>query len=63
MVASGIYKHGGDAGLLSGNMLESRMGEIGIPIVNIWGACATAASVVRSAYQSVASEECDLVLE
>ncbi|MFC1929669.1 hypothetical protein ACFLW6_02225 [Chloroflexota bacterium] len=62
MVSSGIYKHGGDAGLLSGNMLMSRLGEIGVPVVNIWGACATATSVVRTAHQSVASGECDLVM-
>lgn len=61
-IVSGIVKLGGDSGLISGNRLAGRLGETGVPVVNVYGACATSASVLRSAYHAVALGECDIAL-
>ena len=61
-ICSGIYIWGGNAGHLSGQYLASVFGETGIPIVNVYNACATGASAVRLAYLSIASGQVDIAL-
>lgn len=61
-VVSGEGVWGGSSGFISGQALATVMGETGIPITNIWNMCATATSVLRSAYHVVASGEQDICL-
>jgi acetyl-CoA acetyltransferase len=61
-VCSGIYIWGGNAGHLSGQYLESVFGETGVPVVNIYNACATGSAALRMAYNSVAAGETDIAM-
>jgi acetyl-CoA acetyltransferase len=61
-VVAGIYVWGGTDGLNAGNAIGARLGETGIPILNIFNMCATATSALRSAYHVVASGEQDMCL-
>jgi len=61
-ICSGIFIYGGQAGHLSGQYLASVFGETGIPIVNVYNACATGSSALRIAYMSIASGETDTAL-
>jgi len=61
-VACGVYPWGGKSGLFAGQQLASAMGRTGIPIVNIYNACATATSAFRVGYLTVASGASDIVL-
>ena len=61
-ICSGIYIYGGNAGHLSGQYLESVFGETGIPVVNVYNACATGSAALRMAYMSIASGQCDTAL-
>ena len=61
-ISSGIYIWGGNAGHLSGQYLASVFGETGVPVTNVYGACATGTSAMRSAYQAIASGQCDVAL-
>lgn len=57
----GVYSWGGKSGLYAGQQMAAAMGETGIPIVNIYNACATATSVFRVGCMSVASGYNDIV--
>ncbi len=61
-IMSGIYIYGGNAGHLSGQYLESVFGETGIPVVNVYNACATGSAALRMAYNSIAAGEVDTAL-
>lgn len=61
-ICSGIYIWGGNAGHLSGQYLASVFGETGIPITNVYGACATGSSAIRTACMSIASGQVDVAL-
>ncbi|MFC2039345.1 lipid-transfer protein [Chloroflexota bacterium] len=61
-VACGVYLWGGMGGMLAGHHLAARLGETGIPIVNVSNACATAGSALRTAYMMIAAELCDVAL-
>ena len=61
-IMSGIYIWGGNAGHLSGQYLESVFGETGVPVINVYNACATGTASLRMAYNSVASGETDTTL-
>ncbi|MBU4564921.1 MAG: lipid-transfer protein [Proteobacteria bacterium] len=61
-IGSGIYIWGGNAGHLSGQYLAAAFGETGIPIINVYNACATGAAAIRTAYMSIASGEVDVAL-
>jgi hypothetical protein len=61
-ICSGIYIWGGNAGHISGQYLAGVFGETGIPIVNVYNACATGASALRIAYLSIASGQVDVAL-
>lgn len=61
-VCSGIFIWGGNAGHLSGQYLAGVFGETGVPIVNVYNACATGASALRMAYLSIASGQVDTAL-
>jgi acetyl-CoA acetyltransferase len=61
-ICSGIYIWGGNAGHLSGQYLASVFGETGVPVVNVYNACATGASALRTAYLSIASGQVDTAL-
>lgn len=61
-LAAGIHGWSGSPGLIPGNVVASALGETGIPIVNVYNACATSASALRQAYNMVAFEEVDIAL-
>ena len=61
-LVSGVYKWGSEAGLASGQSVEARLGETGIPVTNVYQMCASATNAFRLAYLSIASGECDLAL-
>ena len=61
-IFSGIYIYGGNAGHLSGQYLESVFGETGVPVVNVYNACATGSAALRMAYNSIAAGEVDTAL-
>ena len=61
-IMAGIFIYGGNAGHLSGQYLESIFGETGVPVVNVYNACATGSASIRMAYNSVAAGETDTAL-
>jgi acetyl-CoA acetyltransferase len=61
-IMAGIFIYGGNAGHLSGQYLESIFGETGVPVVNVYNACATGSAAMRMAYNSVAAGETDTAL-
>jgi acetyl-CoA acetyltransferase len=61
-VVAGIYVWGGTDALNVGSALAGRLGETGIPILNVFNMCATATSALRSAYHVIASGEQDMCL-
>jgi acetyl-CoA acetyltransferase len=61
-LASGCYVWGGMAGLIAGHQLAFAMGETGIPIVNIYNACATSTAALREACMLVGSGSCDIAM-
>ncbi|MBW1914294.1 MAG: hypothetical protein JRI86_05080 [Deltaproteobacteria bacterium] len=61
-IMSGILIYGGNAGHLSGQYIESVFGETGVPVVNVYNACATGSAAIRMAYNSIAAGETDTVL-
>ncbi|MFH2125315.1 MAG: lipid-transfer protein [Pseudomonadota bacterium] len=61
-ICSGIFIWGGNAGHLSGQYIASVFGETGVPIVNVYAACATGSSAMRTAYMSIASGQVDVAL-
>jgi acetyl-CoA acetyltransferase len=61
-VVAGIYVWGGTDALNAGSAIAGRLGETGIPILNVFNMCATATSAFRSAYHVVASGEQDMCL-
>ena len=61
-ICSGIYIWGGNAGHLSGQYLASVFGETGVPVVNVYNACATGSSALRLGYLSIASGQYDTAL-
>jgi len=61
-IMAGIFIYGGNAGHLSGQYLESIFGETGLPVVNVYNACATGSAAIRMAYNSVAAGETDTAL-
>jgi len=61
-LCSSIYIWGGNAGHLSGQYVASVLGETGIPITNVYNACATGAAALRMAWLSIASGQYDLAM-
>ena len=61
-IMAGIFIYGGNAGHLSGQYLESIFGETGVPVVNVYNACATGSAALRMAVNSVAAGETDTAL-
>ncbi len=61
-IFSGIYIYGGNAGHLSGQYIESVFGETGVPVVNVYNACATGAAAMRMAYNSIMAGETETTL-
>ena len=61
-IMAGIFIYGGNAGHLSGQYLETIFGETGIPVVNVYNACATGSAAIRMAHNSVAAGETDTAL-
>ena len=61
-IMAGIFIYGGNAGHLSGQYLETILGETGIPVVNVYNACATGSAAIRMAYNSIAAGETDTAL-
>lgn len=61
-VVAGIFVWGGTDALNAGSAIAGRLGETGIPILNVFNMCATATSVLRSACHVVSSGEADMCL-
>lgn len=61
-IMSGILIYGGNAGHLSGQYIESVFGETGVPVVNVYNACATGSAAMRMAFNSIAAGETDTAL-
>lgn len=61
-IMSGILIYGGNAGHLSGQYIEGMFGETGVPVVNVYNACATGSAALRMAYNSIASGETDTAM-
>jgi acetyl-CoA acetyltransferase len=61
-IMSGILIYGGNAGHLSGQYIESMFGETGVPVVNVYNACATGSAAMRMAYNSIAAGETDTAM-
>ncbi len=61
-VVAGVSRFGASMGLTAGNALAQRMGNRGIPIVNIWNACASGAYALKVAQAAVLSGMYDRVL-
>jgi acetyl-CoA acetyltransferase len=61
-IMAGIFIWGGNAGHLSGQNLASLFGETGVPVVNVYNACATGTAALQMAYNSVAAGETDTAL-
>jgi acetyl-CoA acyltransferase len=50
------------ANAMVGQRIMQEIGQTGIPVVNVANACATGSTAFRTAWQAVASEECDVAL-
>ena len=50
------------ANAMVGQRILQEIGQTGIPVVNVANACATGSTAFRTAWQAVASEECDVAL-
>jgi acetyl-CoA acetyltransferase len=61
-VVAGVARFGASMGLTAGNALAQRMGNRGIPIVNIWNACASGAYALKVAQAAVLSGMYERVL-
>ena len=61
-LAAGIHGWSGSPGLIPGNVVASALGETGIPIINVYAACATSVSALRQAYNMVAYGECEVAM-
>lgn len=61
-MAAGIHGWSGSPGLVPGNVVAAALGETGIPVANVYNACATSISALRQAYMMVAFEMCDIAL-
>jgi acetyl-CoA acetyltransferase len=61
-IMAGIFIWGGNAGHLSGQYQESIFGETGVPVINVYNACATGTAALQMAYNSVASGQTDTAL-
>jgi hypothetical protein len=61
-MAAGIHGWSGSPGLIPGNVVANALGETGIPVVNVYAACATSVSALRQAYQMVSFGMCDMAI-
>lgn len=64
MLASGCWPWGGtgSSSLSLGNRLAEKFGETGIPIVNVYAACATPTTSIREGVMRIENGECDIAL-
>ncbi len=61
-MAAGIHGWSGSPGLIPGNVVANALGETGIPVINVYAACATSVSALRQAYQMVSFGMCDMAI-
>lgn len=61
-VASGCSPWFHMGGLLIGNYMPERLGETGVPVVNVFNACATPISALREAYNAILNGESDTAI-
>jgi acetyl-CoA acetyltransferase len=60
LVASVTPEVKGNESILAGQVLCEKMGEIGIPIINVSNVCCSGGVAIKVAYQAVALGECDI---
>ena len=63
-IASGCWAWAGTGGpgLTIGNRMLERLGETGVPVVNVYNACATPIATLGTAYNFIATGQADIVL-
>ncbi len=61
-MAASVHAWGGMDGLVAGNVIASAMGGTGIPVQNIFNACAVGGSTLRSASSMIHSGECEITM-
>lgn len=62
LIAGGEAPYVGTTGMQAGSTISERMGFHGIPVVNIWNACATGGYTLATARAFIASGYCDIAL-
>lgn len=62
LVASVTPEIKGNESLLAGQVLCEKMGELGIPVINVSNVCASGGVALKVAYQAIALGECDTAL-
>ncbi|MBI2918293.1 MAG: lipid-transfer protein [Chloroflexi bacterium] len=62
LVAGGEAPYVGIPGMQAGSTISERMGYHGVPVVNIWNACATGGYTLATARAFIASGYCDIAL-
>jgi acetyl-CoA acetyltransferase len=62
LVASVTPEIKGNESILPGQVLCEKMGELGIPVINVSNVCASGGVALKVAYQAIALGECDTAL-
>lgn len=62
LVASVTPEVKGNESILPGQKLCEKMGELGIPVINVSNVCGSGGVAIKVAYQAVALGECDIAL-
>jgi acetyl-CoA acetyltransferase len=52
----------GNESILPGQVLMEKMGELGIPVINVSNVCGSGGVAIKVAYQAIALGECDIAL-
>ena len=52
----------GNESILPGQVLCEKMGELGIPVINVSNVCGSGGVAIKVAYQAIALGECDIAL-
>jgi acetyl-CoA acetyltransferase len=62
LVASVTPEVKGNESILPGQILCEKMGELGIPVINVSNVCGSGGVAIKMAYQAIALGECDIAL-
>jgi acetyl-CoA acetyltransferase len=59
IASTALMSHGAN-GVLSGQFIEAQLGDIGLPVANMWNMCATSTVTVRTIYNAIAAGQIDI---